>query len=439
MIHSDYLIQESIKESKLQNSKARRKEVRKLLDYYQGGRNNTAKYITPYFNADAFKEVPIYTVNFTRRFINRMSRIYTIGADRNTNNAYKQLTMSKPCDMKHIERMTRLVGSIANQIIWTDEGLRSKPIYFYDAYFDTDPFRPASIIYPILLPVHDVSDATKLKYAYWDDQVYKQYDEDGKIEIDAQHGYGVLPFVFTHREEQIDSHFVEGASDIVEVNEHTNISLTELALGLRYQMFGQAWASGLDADKPITRAGSDVIISIPEGGSFGIEAPKGDINATIQAIKFQVELVAQNNHLWIHWAEQGGEMPSGISLMIKDLERSEDYKDDLDLWAKYEEDFFRVESAIAKSNGVDTGTKFSVNFIEPEYPQTVQDQIQWNEYRLIHNLTTESKLLNEINKDLTIKESEKIIIKNKEVNTANVTQEKPRSIFSRPRQATESV
>ena len=418
MIAQD-IIKESLQNEKLRIAQNRRDEIRRMVDYYTDC--ETDKYINQHFNSQAFREIPPYSVNFTRRFINKMSRIYTLGADRNVSDEYLFLTRKKNARMKHIERMTRLVGTIANRVMVKEDAngtyFEYRPIYYYNAFFDDDPFLPMAITYPLLLPVNDISETGKLEYAYWDDLHYAQYDEDGNITMQYEHGFGMLPFVFTHREDQIDSHFVEGANDIVNVNEQVNITMTEMQLGLRFQMFGQPVTTGADIDVNTIRTGSDSILGLPEGSTFNIVAPEGDINAVIDNVKFQIELVASNNHLMINWAEQGGEMPSGISLMIKDLERTEDYYDDLELFRMYEEEFFIVEKAVGKANNINLPSKFAVNFIEPEYPQSVQDQIAWNTYRLSNNLTTRPKLLNEINTDLSIEEAQAIVNENAAINT----------------------
>ena len=417
MIAQD-IIKESLQNEKLRIAQSRRDEIRRMVDYYTDC--ETSKYIIDHFNSQAFREIPPYSVNFTRRFINKMSRIYTLGADRNVSDEYLFLTRKKNARMKHIERMTRLVGTIANRVMVKEDAngtfFEYRPIYYYNAFFDDDPFLPMAITYPLLLPVNDISDSGKLEYAYWDDTHYAQYDEDGNITMQYEHGFGMLPFVFTHREDQIDSHFVEGANDIVNVNEQVNITMTEMQLGLRFQMFGQPVTTGADIDVNTIRTGSDSILGLPEGSSFDIVSPEGDINAVIENVKFQIELVASNNHLMINWAEQGGEMPSGVSLMIKDLERTEDYYDDLELFRMYEEEFFIVEKAVGQANNINLPNKFGVNFVEPEYPQSIQDQIAWNTYRLSNNLTTRPKLLNEINTDLSLEEAEQIVNDNAAVN-----------------------
>ena len=104
----EQIIEESIKEYKLSEAQQRRRHVRKLVDYYCG--SNTSGYIEQYFDSDAFREIPCYEANFTKRFINKMSRIYTVGAAYNVSPQYDSLIRMKAARMKHIERMTRLIG-----------------------------------------------------------------------------------------------------------------------------------------------------------------------------------------------------------------------------------------------------------------------------------------------------------------------------------------
>ena len=419
------IIQDSIKDYKLQIAKKRRNEIRRLLDYYTG--TETEKYIDDYFSADAFREIPLYNANFTRRFVNKMSRIYTVGASRNNGDTYTSLVRKKDARMKHVERMTRLIGSVATQVIYRDDlkypCFDYRPVYYFDVHLGENPFVPEAITYPILMNVSDVGNAEKLQYAYWDAQRYIHYDEDGNIMGEYEHGYGVIPFLFSHKEEQVDSFFVEGANDIVSCNEQVNITMTELQLGLRFQMFGQPFITGMYGDKKLERAGSDTILDLPEGSTFGIAAPEGDIQAVIESVKFQLDLVAQNNHLYVQFAQDGGETPSGIALKIKDLERFEDYQDDLDLWTMYEHDLYDIERAIASYNNIKLPEDLSLDFNEPEYPKTIQDQILMDEHRLKHGLATNAQLLVEYNKDLSLEEAQNIIESNKNINEGFLPQE----------------
>jgi len=408
------IIKQSVADAKHLNQRERRNWVRRMLDYYGG--NGTDSYIDNYFNSSAFREVPCYNANFTRRFVNKMSRIYTVGANRNVNSQYDQLTIKKDARMKHVERMTRLMGTVATQVIYKEKNGMTffdyRPVYYFDVHL-SDPYTVSAIMYPLLMQTDDISYTEKCEWAYWDESIYIKYDEDGNILEEYEHGYGVLPFLFTHREEQIDEFYVDGANDIVDCNEQVNIAMTEMQLGLRFQMFGQPYMTGVDSDKRIERAGSDQIIDLPEGATFDIVSPQGNIEAVIENIKFQVDLVAQNNHLYVQFAQDGGETPSGIALKIKDLERFEDYQDDLELWRMYEHELYYIEREIAAYNNIKLPEKLMLDFNEPEYPRTVQDQILLDEHRIKHHMVNETSLLMEYNKDLTKPQAEKIIADNK--------------------------
>ena len=415
------MLKDKLLETKLMMSHARRNEIRKHLDYYSGV--STEQYINNYFTGDAFSEIPPTVTNFTRKFVNKISRIYVLGANRMTgdsNERYEQLIPTKDVRMKHSERMTRLLGTVANRVHWVDGVFDYRPIYYFEAYFDDNPFKPSAIVYPLLNSTADLSNTSELQWEYWDSEKYGIMDGEGKLLSEIPNPYGIIPFVFTHREDQIDSFYVEGASDIVNCNEQVNIALTEMNLGMRFNMFGQPWVNGLRADQSMLRAGSNTILDMGEDGVYNITSPQGNIMEAIENIRFQIELVALNNHLFVQFAESGGEVPSGISLMIKDLDRKEDYYDDIALWRLYEKEFYDVERIIAEYNGITLPEEFGVDFEEVEYPKTIQDQIMKDDFDIKNNLTTRAKIMVRDNKDLTVEQAQVIIDENKIVNNQEV-------------------
>tara|TARA_Y100000593_G_scaffold33276_1_gene65448 strand:+ start:8069 stop:9421 length:1353 start_codon:yes stop_codon:yes gene_type:complete len=427
-------IKESLQDSKVFKAAHRRREVRKFLDYYAG--DNTQQYIEDKFKIAAFKEHPPSNFNITKRFINRMSRIYTLGANRNVNATYDKLTYVKNYKMKHIEKMTRLIGTIATRITMEEYNgelyFDYHPVYYFDPIFHEDPYHPIAITYPILTAPEDLAKVADLQYAYWDDTRYVKYDENGKILEEIEHGLGVLPFCFTHREHQLTEFISPGAFDIVNCNEDINIIMTEAGLGMRFQMFGQAVISGFYSDDKIMRAGSDETIVLPEGSTYTYATTQTNVLQAIELIKSKLDLCAQNNHLYVQFAQDGGETPSGIALKIKDLERFEDYQDDIELWKIYEHKLYEKEKALASQFGISLPNKLKLDFNEPEYPMTVQDQIALDSFHLEKNLITEAGLMVKYNQDLTIEEAQKIINENKKVNGEG-KEEKQGPVFSRLR------
>ena len=178
----EQIITNSVKELKNVNRLKRREWVRRMLNYYGG--NATSQYIENYFNSSAFQEVPCYNANFTRRFINKMSRIYTVGTSRNVNKQYDLLTVKKDARFKHVERMTRLMGTVATQVIYKENNgspyFDYRPVYYFDVHL-SDSFTPSAIMYPLLMQPEDVSNIGKCEWAYWDEAIYAHYDEDGNI------------------------------------------------------------------------------------------------------------------------------------------------------------------------------------------------------------------------------------------------------------------
>ena len=403
--YSEKAIKDSLNVLKVENFRRRESYVHKLLDYYNG--NDTQSYIEDKFDLDAFQEVPPYEANITKKFINKMSRIYTVGADRNVNDKYTSLSAFKDAKMKHIERMTRLIGTIAVRIMYVDGEMPHfdyHPVYYFHPFFGEDPFKPVALSYPLMHFTEDASNSDECQYIHWNDTTYTIFDENGRILEEKEHGYGMLPFVFTHREHQSDSFYVEGANDIVNANEHINLTMTEMQLGLRFQMFGQPVVSGADLGNR-QRFGSDVILELPEGANYSIQSAGGDIEKVIENVKFQMELVAQNNHLSVQFAQDGGETPSGIALKIKDLESFEDYQDDLALWTQYEHEIYQIERKIARTFNIGMPEGLKLDFNEPEYPMTVQDQIALDNHRLNLGLVNKAELMVEYNKDLTLEEA----------------------------------
>jgi hypothetical protein len=118
--------------------------------------------------------------------------------------------------------------------------------------------------------------------------------------------------------------------------------------------------------------------------------------------------------MFVQFAQDGGETPSGIALQIKDLESFEDFKDDIELWRQYENDFYDVEKSISSAQGVKLPNKFGIDFIEPEYPKSEAEKIQRDDWDLKHGQTTIAEIMVRNNKDITIEEAERKIQENLE-------------------------
>ena len=185
-------------------------------------------------------------------------------------------------------------------------------------------------------------------------------------------------------------------------------------LGLRFQMFGQYWASGVYEDQPISRVGSDKLINLPAEGRFGIESPGGDPQKVLEIAKGMIEMLAISKHMYVTFDSNQDRPSSGLALMIKDFEFVEDYKDDIESWRSLEKDLYYIEKSIASVNGFALPDKFSIDFKEPEYPRAISEQILKDDWELSHGLITLEEILKRDNSDLSLEQARQIISKNKE-------------------------
>jgi len=441
------LIKQSIKNMKYENNQSRYMFIDKLLDYYQG--DDTAKYIQRFFKATAFQEIPLMSYNVTKKMIDKMSRIYTLGASRTLSekqDEYNSLVRYKDFKLKHIEKMTKLVGSIAVQVSWKQNGnglhyFEYTPFYKFDVILNpNNPLEPIGLIYPMMMPSDDSTVAPDPLYCYWNSQYKIIYDSEMHELERFENPYGRLPFVFFHKDHQIDNFFCHSAFDIISVNEMINILFSEMNLGMRFQMFGQYVATGLYQDEKIQRAGSDEIIVMPEGTELSIVSPTVNVGDALKLARAMLELVAQNNHLNISFSENNKDRPSsGIALKIKDLEKFEDYQDDLEIFAHHERSLYDLEHTIALVNGFNLPANFGIDFNEPEYPMMVQDEIAWNTWLLENNMTTRAKLLQKYNKDLNDYQAQAELKENEKLNGKPTEQRQQGSIFERLRSRTEET
>ena len=438
------IIDESIKLQKLEQAKDRRALVYKMLDYYNG--DNTEQYVKERFSASSFQEVPISSMNITKRFVDKMSRVYTLGANRtlqSKQDVYDDLTKIKDVKLKHFEKMTKLLGTIAVHIGMDDnidgtKCFKYTPKYAFDVILDElDPFTPVAIKYLIILNTDDASVGNEvLQYAYYDDQGYIIYDDTGR-ELKAEtHDLGVLPFVFMHKDHQQLEFHTPGAFDIINANEQLNILFTEMNLGMRFQMFGQYTVTGMYADENIQRAGSDEIIILPEGASMNILAPSVNVNDAITLAKTMLEVTASNNHLTVSFIDPQKDRPqSGTALQIRNIEYNEKYVDDLGLWTKNEMELYALEKRVAASNGISLPNNIGIDFNEPKTIMTTPEEIAMNTWMLENNLTTKAKLLKKQNDDLTLEQAQAEIKENESVNGKK--EQQGGSIFNRVRNTTQ--
>ena len=127
-------------------------------------------------------------------------------------------------------------------------------------------------------------------------------------------------------------------------------------------------------------------------------------------------MLAMTNHLSVSFDSNQDRPSSGLALIIKDHDRIEYYKDDVELFRDFEHNLYNLERTIADTNGIYLPDDFSIDFNEPNYPVSMQEQIAKDTWDLENNLTTLPEIMMRYKKDITMEDAQVLMQKNEEIN-----------------------
>lgn len=387
----------------------RTKEREKFLNYYEG---DTNAYIQEYFKSPTLREIPVTGKNITKQIVQKRSLVYKLPPTRTNGNENKYndyvQDLNKKC--RQLEQLTYLLGTMAMLSFYDVENdkLGHSTIPFFEPYFLPGAIRPFGVSYPV--NNYENAKASPKRFAFWsvptvyenedgevvsDDGMYFEYDLDGNkytMSEGDKNPYGILPVSFVHRQPQIDDFFVPGAADVIGANEQLDIAMTELMLAIRFDMLGLKYASGVDAPMGSdgqqfkVYANTDSVLILPDGGVLG-RIGGGDTGRAIDAIKFMVESILQDNHLKAVWVDDATQ--SGIALKIENLPNMEQRIASLEeVWRPFEKDRFEIDRTILAAHGHQISEDYHVDFAEVEIPLTPDEIEKETRFNLEMGFTT---------------------------------------------------
>jgi hypothetical protein len=192
-----------------------------------------------------------------------------------------------------------------------------------------------------------------------------------------------------------------GATDIVNANLMINLLMTELGLAMRLQALGQPVITGVDQMNQVS-LGVDKPMILPEGASFNFVSPGGSLDAYINSIRFYVDSVAYNNNLKVKWSVGREAFVSGEALKMAEIDLTESVMGDYQMiWRGVENKRFKTDRRILEVHGINMPDEFSVDFSEPRFPLTAQEERNQWDWEWNNNLSTTKDWLRKYNPDLT--------------------------------------
>mgnify|MGYP003655916616 FL=1 len=391
----------------IENRRAKDREY--LLDYYEG--MNMDFYVKRFFGSESLSQVPIFTQNMTRRVCKIRSMTYKRPPKMSVDKKYLDFidTSDLNSSRRQLEQLTFLLGTMAFRSRWDErkQKISYDLIPFFEPIFLPGEREPVGIMFAI--ENHGSSRLEKPWHAIWTEErdgvpgMHFLIDQNGNrqsVNSSDINPYGVIPVVFTHRYKPMRDWYSEGALDVIRADLSVSVAMTELSLAVRFGAIGIKFITGVD-DASRIEIGVDKILYLPEGSNFGVTAPSGSLTDIIDSTRFMVEATLNNNHIRIKFADTHGNAPSAESLKIMEYENYDERTASTeDTWRPFEKRRFEIDKAIieAKTN-IKIKDDYRVDFLEPDYPMSVDQEINYWNWKFDKGLATPKDWFDYMNPD----------------------------------------
>ena len=407
----------SLRESLNDIENQRVKEREYMLDFYEG--LNMDRYVKKFFGSESLSQVPIFTQNLTRRICKVRSMTYKRPPKMSVDKRYldfidiEDLNSSR----RQLEQLTFLLGTMAMRSRWSekDQKIKYDLVPFFEPLFLPGESSPVGVIFAI--ENHGMSKMEKPWHAVWTEDrpgVKGQHfliDQNGSkqsVNPNDINPYGIIPLTFAHRYKPVRDWWSEGANDVIRADLSVSVAATELSLAIRFGAIGIKFITGVD-DASRIEVGVDKILYLPEASNFGVTAPSGSLTDIIDATRFLVEATLNNNSIRIKFADTHGNAPSAEALKVQEIENyDERIASTEDTWRPFERRRFLVDRAIiaAKAN-VNIAEDHRVDFLEPDYPMSVEQEINYWNWKFEKGLANPKDWFNYMNPDASDEERAK--------------------------------
>lgn len=242
-------------------------------------------------------------------------------------------------------------------------------------------------------------------------------------------GRVMLPFVIFDRIYPVDQRFdFTSGNDLVDLNLNVAIFMVLLNQLMKLQSFKQGVITGADPDslpKPLFTDPQQWIALQPGRDGNVVDAKLLDLQANIEAFYKAIIDRVQNVLSGYGVSPQNFTMSatpsSGYALTISNMGKLEAREDQIDMYRAREKEIFEIERAVWNQNRppvewIDVKSEFRVDFPEPSYPRTPQEESAYYSMYKLYNAITDIDVIMEYNPDLSPEEAEELYKKNKAIN-----------------------
>ena len=366
----------------------RQADRRKAVELYQG--IGLEEEVRKYFDPAALAQCSLDVQKVAARFVNKRYSVYQAAPDRiaiTEDYAALQGNLDPVCVT--VERLCGVLGTVAMLATVTEaEVMHYLPLVEFEPIHLPDDPEPYGVAYPLFHASTGTADKGDLTWIVWTDLLHFQCSgkgnvsavvgPDGAVNDQLLNPYGVTPVVFVHREPSLTGEWWRPIDTALLTTQRSyNVLGVQGNLGAMFQALGQAVITG--ADKSEVQLGPSKTLFLPQqGATFEMVAPPGGLNQLEEWMRWKLDSLAASMGLAINWAGEMG-ATSGEHQRMKEIELTTSIMADFPLWAEVERERHRVARAIYLYHfKVDFGEDLSVNFTEPNIPQSEEQmRAEW--------------------------------------------------------------
>ena len=350
------------------------------------------------------------TNNIYTAIVERISRVYTFGSNREVSNEelsniYSGLRINKIMNQANV--YLNAFNDVLLQVAWNTKKDTPKLIFRLPHKTKVtldENNEPRTVEYYV-----DKKEDSE-RWAYWSDteHYYKIYDNQGKFKKESinksdSNPYGALPFVFMQNGFRDDEFFnMYGGDDMINITLDNAVYSTFKNYLIKWQSFKQLVITGnnigalngqmLDPANALTAQGEDVKIDL-----LDLQANLEELRRTIDA---SAEKVALNYNISPSSFSLTSQATSGFSKMMENAGLDEFTRSQQDDFVQYENELNELLVLVGKINNKNYTGDFNIKINKPFYPESREASVNVYEKEMSLGLINPVQILmNEKNID----------------------------------------
>ena len=418
---AENLVQIAYRTALRESDTRRKKEASRMLDYFHDVQvSHLQAQLASERAEQRHNHIQPVFLNIVKKIIKALATVYLAdavrvvmdGTDQDTAIlAEIETTAALPAKMKTSNRYSRLLGTIMLRPVWRD-GKMDLDIYTPDVLDVVTGDTPEDVL-AVLVTFDRSGRNEEIEYDLWTAEEYQRLDYRGYVLESEPNPYGVIPCVPVYAYTPTDTFWLPGAADLMVIQDELNRRLTYLSFTADAQGFGIAVATGItpgrDGKAPDLRFSPGHFLGLPEGAGFSFAAPNAPIQDILAMIDFLLKQAAITNGLTASSMSTNPTQESGVSKLVGNSELEEQRRDQIALFAGYEQQLFSLFRIVWNHHNplrqMSEAASLRVQFFDPKPTLSGLEQAKEWDLLLDRQLISPVDIMIERDPDLTREEA----------------------------------